>query len=100
MRSRRLAVDGARAPSRCSSTSRRFEDGLPKRTRGGSAAGEDMKTLAVATLNIWNRFGPWEQRLVAIRDGVAALSPDILGLQEVVRLQPDDGDGLDQAAAI
>jgi endonuclease/exonuclease/phosphatase family metal-dependent hydrolase len=59
-----------------------------------------MKTLRVATLNIWNRFGPWEERLVAIRAGVAALAPDILGLQEVVRLEPDDGDGLDQAAAI
>jgi endonuclease/exonuclease/phosphatase family metal-dependent hydrolase len=59
-----------------------------------------MKTLRVATLNIWNRFGPWEQRLEAIRSGVASLAPDIIGLQEVVRLEPDDGDGLDQAAAI
>ncbi len=59
-----------------------------------------MNTLRVATLNIWNRFGPWEQRLEAIRAGVGALSPDILGLQEVVRLEADDGDGLDQAAAI
>lgn len=59
-----------------------------------------MKTLRVATLNIWNRFGPWEERLAAIRAGVEVLSPDILGLQEVVRLEPHDGDGLDQAAAI
>jgi endonuclease/exonuclease/phosphatase family metal-dependent hydrolase len=59
-----------------------------------------MKTLRVATLNIWNRFGPWEERLAAIRAGVGALAPDLLGLQEVVRLEPDDGDGLDQAAAI
>jgi endonuclease/exonuclease/phosphatase family metal-dependent hydrolase len=58
------------------------------------------KTLRVATLNIWNRFGPWDERLVAIRAGVEALAPDVLGLQEVVRLAPDDGDGLDQAAAI
>ncbi len=57
-------------------------------------------TLRVATLNIWNRFGPWEQRLLAIRAGVAALAPDLLGLQEVVRLDPGDGDELDQAAAI
>jgi endonuclease/exonuclease/phosphatase family metal-dependent hydrolase len=57
-------------------------------------------TLRVATLNIWNRCGPWEQRLGAIRAGVAALSPDLLGLQEVVRLDPGDGDGLDQAEAI
>ena len=59
-----------------------------------------MNTLRVATLNIWNRFGPWEERLEAIRAGVGALSPDILGLQEVVRLEPDDGDGLDQAAGL
>ncbi|HZU84042.1 MAG TPA: endonuclease/exonuclease/phosphatase family protein [Polyangiaceae bacterium] len=59
-----------------------------------------MKTLRVATLNIWNRFGPWEQRLAAIRAGVGALAPDILGLQEVLRLAPGEGDGLDQAAAI
>jgi endonuclease/exonuclease/phosphatase family metal-dependent hydrolase len=59
-----------------------------------------MKTLRVATLNIWNRFGPWEERLVAIRAGVRALSPDLLGLQEVLRLREGEGDGLDQAAAI
>jgi len=61
-----------------------------------------MKTFRVATLNIWNRSGPWEQRLSAIRAGVGALAPDIIGLQEVVCLDPDDGDGdgLDQAAAI
>jgi endonuclease/exonuclease/phosphatase family metal-dependent hydrolase len=59
-----------------------------------------MKTIRVATLNIWNRFGPWEERLAAIRAGVGALAPDLLGLQEVVRLDPSDGDGLDQAAAV
>ena len=65
------AIGGERkaTPGRCSSTSRRFESGSPSRTRAGSAGGEDMKTLRVATLNIWNRFGPWEQRLAAIRDG-------------------------------
>src|SRR5260370_12251025 len=59
-----------------------------------------MTTLCVATLNIWNRFGPWEKRLAAIRAGVATLEPDLLGLQEVVRLDPGEGDELDQAAAI
>jgi len=59
-----------------------------------------MKTFRVATLNIWNRFGPWERRLGAIRSGVAALAPDLVGLQEVVRLDAGEGDGLDQAAAI
>src|SRR5579883_1619418 len=59
-----------------------------------------MKTVRVATLNIWNRFGPWEQRLVAIRAGVAAIDPDVIGLQEVLRLEPNEGDGLDQSVAV
>jgi endonuclease/exonuclease/phosphatase family metal-dependent hydrolase len=59
-----------------------------------------MNTFRVATLNIWNRFGPWEERLAAIRAGVRAIAPDVIGLQEVVRLQAGEGDGLDQAAAI
>jgi endonuclease/exonuclease/phosphatase family metal-dependent hydrolase len=59
-----------------------------------------MKSLCVATLNIWNRFGPWEQRLVAIRAGVQSLKADLLGLQEVLRLQKGEGDELDQAQAI
>jgi endonuclease/exonuclease/phosphatase family metal-dependent hydrolase len=59
-----------------------------------------MKTIRVATLNIWNRFGPWDERLASIREGVKALEPDLLGLQEVLRLDPGTGDGLDQAAAI
>jgi endonuclease/exonuclease/phosphatase family metal-dependent hydrolase len=59
-----------------------------------------MKTFRVATLNIWNRFGQWEARLVAIRETMASLAPDLVGLQEVLRLDPDQGDALDQAAAI
>jgi endonuclease/exonuclease/phosphatase family metal-dependent hydrolase len=59
-----------------------------------------MKTFRVATLNIWNRFGPWEQRLAAIRAGMAALAPDVIGLQEVVRLDAGEGDALDQVEAI
>jgi endonuclease/exonuclease/phosphatase family metal-dependent hydrolase len=59
-----------------------------------------MKTLRIATLNIWNRFGPWPERLAAIRAGVESLAPDLLGLQEVLKLRPGEGDGLDQAIAI
>jgi endonuclease/exonuclease/phosphatase family metal-dependent hydrolase len=59
-----------------------------------------MKTLRVATINIWNRLGPWEQRLPALRAEVASLAPDLLGMQEVLRLEPGEGDGLDQAQAI
>jgi endonuclease/exonuclease/phosphatase family metal-dependent hydrolase len=49
-----------------------------------------MRTFRAATFNIWSRFGPWEQRLVAIREGIAALSPDVVGLQEVLRADDFD----------
>lgn len=38
----------------------------------------------VVTLNIWNRQGPWSERLPLIRDALLALEPDIVGLQEVL----------------
>lgn len=41
-------------------------------------------SLRVATLNIWNRMGPWDERLSAIAHEVSAIAPDILGLQEVI----------------
>lgn len=41
--------------------------------------------LRVATLNIWNRSGPWPERLRLIREQLRALDPDVLGLQEVLR---------------
>jgi endonuclease/exonuclease/phosphatase family metal-dependent hydrolase len=44
-----------------------------------------MRTLRVATLNIWSRFGPWEERLQAIRHGLRALAPDVIGMQEVLK---------------
>src|SRR5450432_1544405 len=57
-----------------------------------------MRTARLVTLNIWNRGGPWEERLVAIRAGVADLAPDVIGLQEVLR--PAQDEGLDQALQI
>lgn len=54
-----------------------------------------MRTFRAATLNIWNRFGPWEQRLPAIREGLRHLAPDVIGMQEVLRY----GD-FDQAALV
>lgn len=51
--------------------------------------------LRVATLNIWNRGGPWEARLVALRAALQAEDVDVLGLQEVVSIE-----GFDQAALI
>jgi endonuclease/exonuclease/phosphatase family metal-dependent hydrolase len=52
----------------------------------------------VVTLNLWNRFGPWPDRLAPLRAQLAELSPDLVGLQEVVK--SDDGDRLDQAALL
>ena len=46
-----------------------------------------MERLRVVTLNIWNRQGPWRERLPLIRDGLAALAPDVVGLQEVLGAQ-------------
>ena len=43
-----------------------------------------MKRLRVLTLNIWNRQGPWEERLRMIREGVRRLDPDVVGLQEII----------------
>jgi len=45
---------------------------------------ERADTWRVATLNIWNRQGPWAQRLPLIRAGLAALDVDAIGLQEVM----------------
>ena len=55
-------------------------------------------SLRVATLNIWNRSGPWTERRAAIRAGLKAIQPDVIGLQEVVRAT--EGDLLDQAAEL
>ncbi|HEX3594338.1 MAG TPA: endonuclease/exonuclease/phosphatase family protein [Polyangiaceae bacterium] len=41
--------------------------------------------LRVATLNIWNRSGPWPERLRLIREQLHVLDPDVLALQEVLR---------------
>ena len=49
-----------------------------------------LEKLRVATLNIWNKTGPWAERLPLIRKQLTELSPDVLGLQEVLRLIPDE----------
>ena len=49
-----------------------------------------METARVATLNIWNKSGPWAERLALIRKQLVELSPGVLGLQEVLRLVPDE----------
>jgi len=48
-----------------------------------------MSTLRIATLNIWNKSGPWIERLSLIRSELERLQPAVLGLQEVLRLAAD-----------
>jgi endonuclease/exonuclease/phosphatase family metal-dependent hydrolase len=57
-----------------------------------------MSDVRVLSLNIWNRLGPWDDRLAAIRATLADESPDIVGLQEVITTP--HGDALDQGKAI
>ncbi len=54
-----------------------------------------MRSFRVATLNIWSRFGPWEERLVGLRAGLRTVAPDVIGMQEVLRFP-----GMDQAALV
>jgi endonuclease/exonuclease/phosphatase family metal-dependent hydrolase len=53
-----------------------------------------MDRLKVLTLNIWNRQGPWPERSKLLRKGLAELSPDLVGLQEVLH---HDAEPVDQA---
>ena len=45
--------------------------------------------LKILTLNTWGRTGPWEKRKAIIVDGIRALDPHVIGLNEVW----DDADG-------
>jgi hypothetical protein len=44
----------------------------------------EHSSLAVLTLNVWNREGPWPERLPLISSWIDRLQPDLIGLQEVV----------------
>ena len=48
-----------------------------------------MSSLRVATLNIWGKQGPWNERKDVLRRQLAALDFDLLGLQEVLRFDAD-----------
>jgi endonuclease/exonuclease/phosphatase family metal-dependent hydrolase len=54
--------------------------------------------LRVVTLNIWNNQGPWPERLRLIRRELPALDAHLVGLQEVLHLDP--GATPDQAQAV
>src|ERR1700722_12986637 len=42
------------------------------------------QSLSVLTLNVWNREGPWPDRLPLIRSWINSLQPDLIGFQEAV----------------
>jgi len=50
-----------------------------------------MDRLRVATLNLWNKSGPWAERMRLVRAQLAALDPDLLALQEVLELVTPGG---------
>lgn len=53
-------------------------------------------SLRVLTLNCWNVSEPFAERAALIRSGIAALEPDLIGLQEIIVRR----DGLDEAALL
>jgi endonuclease/exonuclease/phosphatase family metal-dependent hydrolase len=48
-----------------------------------------MSKLRVATINVWNKSGPWLSRLPLLRRELERLQPDVVALQEVLRFRPD-----------
>jgi endonuclease/exonuclease/phosphatase family metal-dependent hydrolase len=48
-----------------------------------------MTVLRVATINVWNKSGPWLSRLPLLRRELERLQPEVVALQEVLRFRPD-----------
>lgn len=44
-------------------------------------------SIRVATLNLWNKSGPWLERMALVRRQLDALDADIVGLQEILELE-------------
>lgn len=53
-----------------------------------SRFGDRGTYISVLNLNIWHDCGPWEKRCKALREWIALLKPDIIGLQEVLLGKP------------
>lgn len=51
----------------------------------GGGAGSGTPELTVLTLNIWHNQQGWDARLGEIVEGIRALDPDVIGLQEVLQ---------------
>src|SRR6478672_2714458 len=47
-----------------------------------------MSTLKVVTLNLWGEQPPLERRMHLAAEGLRALAPDVVGLQEVRQVPP------------
>lgn len=57
---------------------------------------EPTVAMRILTLNCWNISPPYPERLALIRDGIARLAPDVIGMQEIIVRR----DGFDMAAEI
>ena len=55
-----------------------------------------VSLVRVLTLNCWHVSEPFAERMALIRAGIAALNPDLIGLQEIIVRR----DGFDQGALI
>jgi len=58
-----------------------------------------MDHIRVLTINIWNRWGPWTERLPVLRDGLRAEAADVVALQEVLRMESGGFSQLDEVGA-
>jgi len=52
-----------------------------------------MSMLRVATINVWNKGGPWLARLPLLRRELERLAPDVVGMQELLRFEPASAQG-------
>ena len=57
-----------------------------------------MAVVKLVTLNTWGRTAPWRERLAVIANGLRALDPHVIGLQEI--WQDDSNSAQDIADAI
>ncbi|MBJ71579.1 MAG: hypothetical protein CMN31_09590 [Sandaracinus sp.] len=89
--SRRRGVGGAggRDSAARSRHGRRDDDELED-ARDMSDEAAKVDRLRVATLNVWNKSGPWLDRRTLIREQLEELAPDIVGLQEILELRVGD----------
>jgi endonuclease/exonuclease/phosphatase family metal-dependent hydrolase len=59
-----------------------------------------VNTFSVATLNLWNIFGPWSERQPVLEAQLRTLPVDVIGFQEVFRQGPSGLGPIDQAKLV